>query len=78
MIQRQIDIATRDGGITTFIVHPEREGPHPVVLFLMDAPGFRGELRDMARRLATSGYYVMRSVLEFGPVPGRCGRPSAS
>jgi carboxymethylenebutenolidase len=76
MIQRQIDIATRDGDMTTFIVHPEREGPHPVVLFFMDAPGFRGELRDMARRLATSGYYVMlpnlyyrSNVLELGPLP---------
>jgi carboxymethylenebutenolidase len=76
MIQRQIDIATRDGDMTTFIVHPEREGPHPVALFYMDAPGFRGELRDMARRLASSGYYVMlpnlyyrSGVMELGPLP---------
>jgi carboxymethylenebutenolidase len=76
MIQPQIDIATRDGDMTTFIVHPAREGPHPVVLFYMDAPGFRGELRDMARRLASSGYYVMlpnlyyrSGVMELGPLP---------
>src|SRR5690606_32361588 len=30
-----------------------------VVLMLMDAPGIREELRDMARRLATVGYYVL-------------------
>ena len=59
MIERQLDIRTKDGETTTFIVHPEREGPHPVILFFMDAPGIREELRDMARRLATSGYYVM-------------------
>ena len=59
MIERQLDIATKDGATTTFIVHPEREGPHPVILFFMDAPAIREELRDMARRLATSGYYVM-------------------
>jgi len=47
------------GGMNTFIVHPERHGPHPVVLFYMDAPGIREELRDMARRLASVGYYVM-------------------
>jgi len=53
-----LDIATRDGAMETFIVHPDR-GAHPPVLFLMDAPGIRAELYDMARRLATVGYYVM-------------------
>jgi carboxymethylenebutenolidase len=42
----------------TFICHPDR-GAHPPVLFLMDAPGIRAELYDMARRLASVGYYVM-------------------
>jgi carboxymethylenebutenolidase len=59
MIEKTVEIAAADGTITTFIVHPERDGPHPVVLFYMDAPGIREELRDMARRLATAGYYVM-------------------
>ena len=84
MIERQLDIRTKDGETTTFIVHPEREGPHPVILFFMDAPGIREELRDMARRLATSGYYIMlpnmyyrAGVMELGPLspdpndPGR-------
>jgi len=59
MIERQIDIATPDGATTTFICHPERGGPHPPILFFMDAPAIREELRDMARRLGTAGYYVM-------------------
>jgi carboxymethylenebutenolidase len=59
MIERQLDIPTPDGAITTFICHPERSGPHPIVLFFMDAPAIREELRDMARRLGTAGYYVM-------------------
>ena len=59
MQERIIDIATRDGAMETFVCHPERHGPHPVVLFLMDAPGIREELYDMARRLATVGYYVL-------------------
>src|SRR3989338_519540 len=84
MIERQLDIPTKDGATTTFIVHPERGGPHPVILFFMDAPAIREELRDMARRLATSGYYVMlpnlyyrSGVMELGPLspdpadPGR-------
>jgi carboxymethylenebutenolidase len=59
MIERTEQVPTKDGACTTFIVHPERDGPHPVVLFFMDAPGIREELRDMARRLASVGYYVM-------------------
>lgn len=59
MIEQTIDIPTKHGATTTFIVHPERDGPHPVVVFFMDAPAIREELRDMARRIATVGYYVM-------------------
>ena len=59
MLEQTLDIATKDGAMETFICHPERGGPYPPVLLLMDAPGIREELHDMARRLATSGYYVM-------------------
>ncbi|MDE2487434.1 MAG: dienelactone hydrolase family protein [Alphaproteobacteria bacterium] len=76
MIEQTVEIPTRDGATTTFIVHPEREGPHPVVLFFMDAPAIREELRDMARRIATVGYYVMlpnlyyrRGVMELKDLP---------
>ncbi len=59
MIDRDLDIKTKDGLMNTFITHPEEDGPHPVVYFLMDAPGKREELHDMARRLGSAGYYVM-------------------
>jgi carboxymethylenebutenolidase len=59
MIEKEVDILTKDGAMNTFITHPEEDGPHPVILFLMDAPGKRGELHDMARRLGSAGYYVM-------------------
>ena len=75
MIEQQIDIPTADGRMSTFIVHPERDGPFPLLLFYMDAPGIREELRDMARRLASCGYYVMlpsmyyrAGVFELGPI----------
>jgi carboxymethylenebutenolidase len=58
VIERTLDVPTKDGAMETFIVHPD-DGAHPPVLFLMDAHGIRDELRDMARRLATAGYYVM-------------------
>jgi carboxymethylenebutenolidase len=59
MIEHTLDIATKDGAMETLACHPERGGPYPLVLLLMDAPGVREELRDMARRLATVGYYVL-------------------
>jgi len=77
MIERQIEINTQDGRMNTFICHPERYGPHQVILFFMDAPGIREELRDMVRRLAAVGYYVMlpnlyyrSGVEELGPFIG--------
>ncbi|MGD8417333.1 MAG: dienelactone hydrolase family protein [Pseudomonadales bacterium] len=77
MIEREVDLATPDGSMNTFITHPDEGGPHRVVLFLMDAPGRREELSDMARRLGTCGYYVMlpnlyyRRVREFVMTPDR-------
>jgi carboxymethylenebutenolidase len=75
VIERQLDIETPHGATTTFVVHPERDGPHPVIFFFMDAPAIREELRDMARRFATGGYYVIlpnlyyrAGVMEIGPL----------
>ncbi len=59
MIEETLDIATNDGGMETFICRPERGRPYPAIFFLMDAPGIREELRDMARRIGTVGYYVV-------------------
>jgi carboxymethylenebutenolidase len=77
MIEQQIDIPTKDGATMTFVVHPERGGAHPLIVFYMDAPAIREELRDMARRLASVGYYVMlpnlyyrSGVMELGPFLG--------
>ena len=59
MIEETIDIATGDGAMETFTCRPERNGPFPAIFMLMDAPGIRAELRDMARRLAATGYFVL-------------------
>lgn len=76
MIEHQLMLETAAGHMSTFVCHPER-GSHPVVLFYMDAPGIREELRDMCRRLASVGYYVMlpnlyyrSKVEELGPFVG--------
>ena len=71
MQELEVKISTADGEMNTFVSRPDRPGPFPLIVFLMDAPGKREELHDMARRLATVGYYVMlpnlyyRRVQEF-------------
>lgn len=71
MIEREFDIATADGAMNTYSVRPDDGGPLPVVLMLMDAPGVREGLREICRRIAQSGYYVLlpnlyyRSTREF-------------
>ncbi|PPR25407.1 MAG: hypothetical protein CFH40_00421 [Alphaproteobacteria bacterium MarineAlpha10_Bin3] len=59
MIESHFDIATKDGAMTSFSVHPDGPGPFPAVVFYMDAPGIREELYVMARRIAEQGYYVI-------------------
>jgi carboxymethylenebutenolidase len=71
VLEREIPIATRDGRMATFVTHPEESGPHPTVILFMDALGIREELRDMARRIGTVGYYVVLSNLFY-----RDGGPS--
>jgi len=69
MIEAHLTIKTNEGQMSTFVVRPESEGPFPVILFLMDAPGKREELHDMARRVAATGYYVMLPNLYYRDVP---------
>ena len=71
MIEREIAVQTPDGEMTTFIYHPSHGGPHPVVLYLMDAPSIRPALKEMATRLASAGYYVMLPYLYYRGGPYR-------
>jgi carboxymethylenebutenolidase len=57
MQERIADIATPDGPMDTFISHPESGGPFACVVVFMDIWGLREELFDIARRIATVGYY---------------------
>ena len=59
MKERFVEIATADGRMETFVTHPEQDGPFPPVILYMDVWGVREELYDLARRIATVGYYVM-------------------
>ncbi|NOX29335.1 MAG: dienelactone hydrolase family protein [Actinobacteria bacterium] len=68
MIEEFVSIETNDGTMNTFIVGPERDGPWPVVVFLMDAPGMREEIRNMSRRIASAGYVVAAPHLYYRQV----------
>jgi hypothetical protein len=46
VIEKRLDVETPDGSMPTFVFHPAHEGPHPVVLYLMDAPGIRRALTE--------------------------------
>jgi hypothetical protein len=65
MQERVIDIPTRDGQMNSWVFHPDKPGPHPVVILYMDSVGIREELCDMARRIATVGYYVLMPNLYY-------------
>jgi carboxymethylenebutenolidase len=71
MIEQRIDVATPDGRMPSFIVHPEgeRDEQWPVVLVLMDGLGFREALCDVARRVASTGYYAMLPDLYYRSGP---------
>ena len=66
-----MEVDTPDGTMPTFVFHPSHGGPHPVVLYLMDAPSIRPALTDMAIRLASAGFYVMLPYLYYRGGPFR-------
>lgn len=55
--------------MSTFVVHEDDGHGHPVVLFLMDAPGKRPLLHAMARTIAERGFYVMLPNLYYRSTP---------
>ena len=59
MPETEIRVQTADGEMRTFVAHPEGDGPYPVAIVYMDAPGYREAVKDNARRFAQEGYYVL-------------------
>ena len=53
-----LDVTTSDGVADSYFVHPS-SGAHPGVLIWPDAFGLRPAKRQMAKRLAESGYSVL-------------------
>ena len=59
MIDRDVVITTKYGRQPAFAACPDTGGPYPGIILYMDAPGFRDELKDHARRIAKHGYYCL-------------------
>ena len=55
----EINIATRDGDMNTFVAHPDGDAAYPAIFMYMPSSGVSDELRDMATRLAGHGYAVL-------------------
>src|SRR2546430_11788208 len=59
MLEKDVIVTTKYGTMPTFAVCPEGSGQYPGIIFYMDAPGIREELRAMARRIARGGYFCL-------------------
>lgn len=59
LIEKDVVVTTKHGRMPAFAACPDGDGPHPAIIFYMDAPGFRTELCNMARRIAKHGYYCL-------------------
>ena len=59
MQEKIVEVATPDGMMETFITHPQQDAPFAAVVIYMDVWGIREELYDIARRIATVGYYCV-------------------
>ena len=68
MVEQDSHIDTADGQMDIFVAYPHEDRRFPVVLFYMDAPGIREELRGMARRIAAEGYFVVLPNLYYRDV----------
>ena len=57
--EEHVTITTKHGRMPAFAAAPADGEPVPGIIFYMDAPGFREELCNMARRIAKQGYYCV-------------------
>jgi len=58
VVEQEVVVTTPDGRADCYFVHPA-SGRHPGVILWPDAFGLRTAMRQMGKRLATSGYSVL-------------------
>jgi len=59
MPEAHIEVEAEDGCIDAFVACPGGTGPWPPILLLSDSRGLRPAIEDVARRLASEGYFVL-------------------
>jgi carboxymethylenebutenolidase len=59
MYEKEVIVTTKYGQCPSFVACPDGPGPWPGIIFYMDAPGIREELRNMTRRIAREGYFAI-------------------
>ena len=59
MIEHEVVVTTKYGRQPAFAACPDAPGTYPPVILYMDAPGYREELKNMARRIANHGYFCL-------------------
>ncbi len=71
MPTRSLTLDLPGGACDALLATPERPGPHPPVLFCMDAFGVRPRTAEMAAQMADLGYTVLLPNLYYrtGPAP---------
>jgi carboxymethylenebutenolidase len=58
-VDGKLVVPTPDGDMGIHVVHPEGDGPFPVILFFHHGPGLDDGSQRAMRSLAESGYYVV-------------------
>jgi carboxymethylenebutenolidase len=62
MYEKEVVVTTKYGQMPSFVACPDGPGQasqYPAIIFYMDAPGIREELRNMTRRIAKQGYFAV-------------------
>lgn len=59
LIEQSVTVTTKHGRMPAFAACPDAPGNFPGIIFYMDAPGFREELCNHARRIAKHGYFCL-------------------
>jgi carboxymethylenebutenolidase len=72
-----IEVTTARGTMPVHITRPDADGPRPLVILYMDAPGVRGDLFAAARRLADAGYAAALPDLYYALGPSERPDPAA-
>ena len=59
LLEKDVVVTTKHGRMHTFTACPDAPGAFPAIILYMDAPGYREELCNQARRIAKHGYFCV-------------------